>query len=480
MKKEGLRSRHLTLKVMKRHPTAPVEAPKFLGHGHCDTHNASTPISAPGPGNRATDDGDVIGAAAWKQLETLRFPPHELRGIAIALSKLEGGQIAVAREKGQGTLSFGAAARSESPTTRPPAQKAAPKPAPLFWQSSPTSSTEAGDAPTSTPESSLLPPPPKQATRAATKQLEKKLSVIVLDDSDSDEASTPRLPPPSKPKPSPAKKKQPILAPLFQSTKRDIQKKAKKVTDEELRELGIDVQFYRAIPPKDQADAVALARAKLPKKPSAKAVVPKKSSIKPDVPVAGPSRAPAASRSPSRPPPPEALVVSSSPTDSQLVDLGIDPEIFHGIPEELRRQLFKGYKSRQVKGDSRPSRNNRPAVNTLDVQILTAPAFIKKKKATLEDVCEFLERWVDEADEPVDEDVDVIEGFIEKCLDRTTGQDMVTAIGIVRWLAYLVEDRHGLEGERGEPASEWWRAVRRLRARVEVLVENDCGRLPRF
>ncbi|KAF7312418.1 DNA repair protein [Mycena indigotica] len=79
--------RSLTLKVMKRHPDAPVEGPKFMGHGKCEDFSKQVPLS--GPGGRATSDGKIIGEIAYKLLKSFRFDPQDLRGIGIQIQKLE-------------------------------------------------------------------------------------------------------------------------------------------------------------------------------------------------------------------------------------------------------------------------------------------------------------------------------------------------------------------------------------------------------
>jgi len=82
-----MRGRYLTIKIMKRHPEAPVEPPKFLGHGYCETFAKSSPIA--GPGGAATSDEHIIGEVAWRLLNGFNFAPKELRGIAIQMQKLE-------------------------------------------------------------------------------------------------------------------------------------------------------------------------------------------------------------------------------------------------------------------------------------------------------------------------------------------------------------------------------------------------------
>ncbi|CAE6479973.1 unnamed protein product [Rhizoctonia solani] len=79
--------RSLTLKIMKRHPDAPIEAPKFMGHGKCETFSKTCSIS--GPRGLATNDPDIIGREAWKLLHSMHFDPTELRGIGIQIQKLD-------------------------------------------------------------------------------------------------------------------------------------------------------------------------------------------------------------------------------------------------------------------------------------------------------------------------------------------------------------------------------------------------------
>ncbi|KAG2354376.1 hypothetical protein BDR07DRAFT_1548628 [Suillus spraguei] len=58
--------RSLTLKIMKRDPSAPVEPPKFMGHGICETFSKQTLLSS--TNGRATSDPKDIGEHAWSLL----------------------------------------------------------------------------------------------------------------------------------------------------------------------------------------------------------------------------------------------------------------------------------------------------------------------------------------------------------------------------------------------------------------------------
>ncbi|KAF8528237.1 hypothetical protein BU17DRAFT_38905 [Hysterangium stoloniferum] len=115
LNKLNMCGRSLTLKIMMRDPKAPVEAPKFLGHGVCDTMNKTSPLV--GPSGRATADPAVIGSCAWKLLKGLHIDPKELRGIGIHVQKLEkANDVGSAPVSGgQGILPF-----EKSDTFRPP------------------------------------------------------------------------------------------------------------------------------------------------------------------------------------------------------------------------------------------------------------------------------------------------------------------------------------------------------------------------
>ncbi|KAK7062843.1 deoxycytidyl transferase [Paramarasmius palmivorus] len=96
--------RSITLKIMKRDPTAPVEPPKFLGHGMCEVFNKQMPLA--GPNGRATCNPKVIGEHAWRMLKAFNFEPKELRGIGIQVQKLESLAGDDSAEPGQGRLPF--------------------------------------------------------------------------------------------------------------------------------------------------------------------------------------------------------------------------------------------------------------------------------------------------------------------------------------------------------------------------------------
>ena len=84
---------------------------QFLGHGACDMFNKQ--ISLVAAGGRATSDDKAIGDHAWRLLQSFNFNPKDLRGIGIQIQKLESSSAPENPEPGQVQLPF---KRLESPT----------------------------------------------------------------------------------------------------------------------------------------------------------------------------------------------------------------------------------------------------------------------------------------------------------------------------------------------------------------------------
>ncbi|KAF2821594.1 DNA repair protein [Ophiobolus disseminans] len=81
--KEKVKGKQFTMKVMRRSPDAPLDPPKHLGHGKCDTHNKSMVLGV------ATNSKEVLTKEALSILRVFGFTPGELRGIGIQMTKLE-------------------------------------------------------------------------------------------------------------------------------------------------------------------------------------------------------------------------------------------------------------------------------------------------------------------------------------------------------------------------------------------------------
>jgi DNA repair protein REV1 len=81
--KENVKGRQLTVKVMRRSPDAPLDPPKHLGHGKCDTYNKSIQLGV------ATNESTAMTKEVLAVMRSFGFSPGELRGIGIQMTKLE-------------------------------------------------------------------------------------------------------------------------------------------------------------------------------------------------------------------------------------------------------------------------------------------------------------------------------------------------------------------------------------------------------
>lgn len=81
--KEKVKGKQFTMKIMRRAADAPLEPPKHLGHGKCDTFNKSLVLGI------ATNSKEVLAKEAVGILRGFGFSPGELRGIGIQMTKLE-------------------------------------------------------------------------------------------------------------------------------------------------------------------------------------------------------------------------------------------------------------------------------------------------------------------------------------------------------------------------------------------------------
>ncbi|KAF2640154.1 DNA repair protein [Massarina eburnea CBS 473.64] len=81
--KERVKGKQFTMKVMRRSPDAPLDPPKHLGHGKCDTYNKGLVLGV------ATNSKEVLTKEALSILKGFGFSPGELRGIGVQMTKLE-------------------------------------------------------------------------------------------------------------------------------------------------------------------------------------------------------------------------------------------------------------------------------------------------------------------------------------------------------------------------------------------------------
>ncbi|KAL5389227.1 hypothetical protein DPSP01_002540 [Paraphaeosphaeria sporulosa] len=114
--KEKVKGKQLTMKIMRRSPDAPLDPPKHLGHGKCDTLNKSLVLGV------ATNAKETLTKEALSILKGFGISPGELRGIGVQMTKLEPMKNATdgSLESSQRRLQFRAGPAEPKQVRKPP------------------------------------------------------------------------------------------------------------------------------------------------------------------------------------------------------------------------------------------------------------------------------------------------------------------------------------------------------------------------
>ncbi|KAI9673872.1 MAG: deoxycytidyl transferase [Caeruleum heppii] len=80
---QKVKGRQLTMKIMRRAADAPLDPPKHLGHGKCDTFNKSLVLGV------STNSKETLSKEALTIMRGFGFSPGELRGLGVQMTKLE-------------------------------------------------------------------------------------------------------------------------------------------------------------------------------------------------------------------------------------------------------------------------------------------------------------------------------------------------------------------------------------------------------
>ena len=483
---EQVKGRQLTMKIMRRAADAPLDPPKHLGHGKCDTFNKSLILGVP------TNDKDIISREAISILRGFGFSPGELRGLGVQMQRLEPlkGTIESPQDSSQKRLQF---KTSTAPSPKhtlprddtnvddidsPQKPKVPPGPHPAATFSKDISPSGKPRRPLNTLGTQFVMPtqvdpqvlaelPSDIRSKLLPKQSNKKLEETRDQTSAARSRSgTPTLPP-------------------------DIIPSHSQLDPEILGALPDDVRaeilaFYHKSPHKPSAQA---AQALLPQSPrkTRTTKLPKKLTTPTKKRTGLLSRTKNSTSSfstltqsnfVSNPRPSS----SKLPPDEPPTDIPSD--FLAALPPDIRRELLaQARRDRlQKKGGidfTTSSKRKRPAYNNQVQQqqppsgqrTLTLPpqppkpTFTAKKFSTLPELREAVRAWVEEFREegPYGEDVGALVGYLERVV-REEG-DMDKAVGVGRWLEWVVDE---VVGESGDGV--WEVAVERVRRGVQEAV----------
>ena len=483
---EQVKGRQLTMKIMRRAADAPLDPPKHLGHGKCDTFNKSLILGVP------TNDKDIISREAISILRGFGFSPGELRGLGVQMQRLEPlkGTVESPQDSSQKRLQFKTSpAPPPKPTLprndtgvddidSPQKPKIQPGPHPAAAFSKDVSPSGKPRKPLNTLGTQFVMPTqvdpevlaelpsdirskllPKQSNNKPVETREQTSAVR-------SRSTTPSLPP-------------------------DVIPSHSQLDPEILSALPDDVRaeilaFYHKSPHKPSAEA---AQALLPQSPrkARTTKLPKKltTPTKKRTGLFSRNKHSASAFSTltqsnfvSNPRPSS----SSSKLSADDTSTDIPDDFLAALPPDIRRELLaQARRDRlQKKGgiDFTSSKRKRlpPAHNNqapAGQRTLTLPAqppkptFTAKKFSALPELREAVSAWVEEFREegPYGEDVDALVKYLERVVREE--RDMAKGVAVVRWLGWVVD-----EVVEGGKRGVWGTAVERVRRGVQEAVSG--------
>ncbi|KIR55797.1 DNA repair protein REV1 [Cryptococcus gattii Ru294] len=501
MKNVGVKGRQITLKLLKRHPDAPIEPPKFLGHGWCETYNRSSllPTSGGGP----TDDPKILGTEGVQLLRTLNIDPVELRGVGIQVTKLdtevtERGQVD--RPTGQRTLNFAKQSKIDAEPI------AGPSRLPAQAQKTETDGLD--------PEFLAALPPSiasevcrdhalnkSDATRpAAVQPRTPSLEVISIPSSSPPpKAESPRslLPPSPQADTSSAKAISKIKGPneaahiarqLRPKTK--VQMKAGMLAEGPLfgawskaRDKTVEVELDKTA--QQKSTIVDLTSYSSPQDVG--------SGIKADL---------------------EEDQVVEGYTLAYLRSLGIDLDVLLALPKDMRKEVIvqeEGNARRRQAlfqpGDRLRSRGTSTSVSPVklggvvgyrgrstsrsvppqqrqNIKIIRPPKPALMNSTELPDVLRTIELWIESREDspPAEKDAIKVAAFLKKCLndgEGKVGDGVEKVVEVLRWMRVIIKEKwaqdEGLNESTSEAGREWWRIWRQMKDEVNLICVKKFG-----
>ncbi|KIM49579.1 hypothetical protein M413DRAFT_15584 [Hebeloma cylindrosporum] len=462
----GMVGRSITLKIMKRDPTAPVEPFKFLGHGPCDLFNKQMPLIA--PGGKATSDDQIIGEHAWRLLKSLKFDPRELRGIGIQVQKLESSSSSIHAPPAQAVLPFRSKVGSSKDVPPEPQINVIPSP-PLEGATitgDPVKpSTVNFDLPSfSQVDRSVLEALPRDVREEIEKEYKRRSASPFV-------SGAPPVAPNNKPAdwmPGPFGKRS--STPSFFPKPNHKGPNVKRITQQLAPRSRASIS-----PHKSALHQWALKLAEKEKKKS----------------------------------------IGVRITDAALLDLKLDPEVFRVLPTKVQREQLIMARIIKEKGrlpeppkerkvlkpkkhvlppDFVPYRAPKPKARYLPKPFLRQQGKTKKEKlyfTETDDIQRIVETWMDTYRHwvPKEKDVEFLAKFIVQSVDRAQASDVGVerAVAVMKWWIVLLrrhfpaseimeeEDLALSASQRNLVGEAWWGALHGIQDQMDAITRKRFG-----
>lgn len=471
---EKVKGRQLTLKIMRRASDAPLDPPKHLGHGKCDTYNKSIILGV------ATNDKIVLGREAISIMRGWGISPGELRGIGVQLTKLEPlkGSIASPSPSSQKRLEFiiSEQPKSLSHVEDPVDDLESPR-----KPHAPASHPAAAFASERSPSGRRYQPLNTYGTQfILPSQVDSDVFGELPDDVRSKLV-------PQKPAPTP-----------FQLGKDRSDTKLRSTStalpfDALPSQSQLDQETLDALPSDVRAEVLAFYQ-NSPSKPGAQGLLPGsprkirpmtnkiKKSITPTKKRGGLlSRGRHAAKGSSISTLTQSNFIAKDSSDIGTVS-EVPLEFLSALPEDIRREVLdqarrdrlqkKGGIDITAKKSAKANRPPQPPAGQRRLRLSPRPpkpTFTAQKLSTLADLREAMSAWVQEFQDegPNPDDVDALIRYLKRVAGDEES-DMAKAVSVIRWLRWMVEET----GRAGKRNVEWEKAVGRVEEGMQEVIRG--------
>ncbi|KAK6358685.1 deoxycytidyl transferase [Orbilia blumenaviensis] len=460
---QNLRGTHLSLKLMRRAPNAPLNPPKYLGHGQCDTFNKSAMLGV------ATNDKEIIGKEMCSALKTFSCPPEEIRGLGITMTKLAPVNVSIAGSS-QKKLDFSRQMAVEPPTSFNSSML--PPPIPTVDKGKRRASPEPTQPENQTPIRLSKPSMPamlsqflvpSQIDESVLDSLPEDMKDKILAEQQKKQAQKEPMAPPAL-RPKPAARKGIAFTQLPAQSQLD-----PSVLDELPEDIRAEIlaEYGRAgaSGSNNGTGTGGAAGGSKPAGSGPKPQTPNKSRI--STAAAGPSnikkqtpkkKTPAATNTLGFSRPVASASKAEPPNSTPPEALGIDPEFLAELPPDIREEVIAQARADKKRAEARaaslavakknlsrqPVPVPRPGSNQR--KVVTVPVrkrSILQGASTLNDIRNLITNWYNSAriEGPHVEDVEDVVGWLRTVV--TDERDVEKAVNVVKWLEWVVVEGGG-------------------------------------
>jgi DNA repair protein REV1 len=497
--KERVKGKQLTMKVMRRAADAPLDPPKHLGHGKCDTYNKSMQLGV------ATNQTEVIVKEAIAMMRSFGISPGELRGIGVQMQKLEVLKPEGVTESSQRRLQF-KTGRSVKPATE--------------RMENITSAEDPIDESGTTPEKPRIPEVNKPSVPiepvnpgTPTKKPLNTMGTQFVLPTQVDAKTLAELPEDIRAK----LVKRMDIAQEHAPAPKSIEARSRSGSRDQSpavtlpNESQLDSEILSALPDDVRAEVLGYYRtsnrpggqAVLPQSPRKQRTLPpsKTASKQPVRRKRGAGRPPGISRVPPRDVPTltQANFVSrpvsrhGNASDSEAGPETADPEFLAALPEDIRAEVLAQQRQLELQrkggidlslhqkpGHLRSKKkDNAPAVKRPKRSRPKKPTFTTKKLSDLPDLRKMVSAWYAEFEDegPYDEDVEALVTYLKDVVIKEPNLDK--AVAVARWAAWVVDEGAEDSSQDASAATDAWRkAVSNIESGIQAAAtERGLGKI---